>query len=50
VPKDRAKGLYNGRPKTVDDAKVKELKEAGMGAVIKELGIGLASVYQPLNS
>jgi DNA invertase Pin-like site-specific DNA recombinase len=50
IAKAKARGAYNGRPKTVDDAKVKELKEAGMGAtaIAKELGIGRATVYKSL--
>jgi DNA invertase Pin-like site-specific DNA recombinase len=44
------RGAYNGRPKTVDDAKVKELKATGMGAtaIAKELGIGRATVNKSL--
>jgi DNA invertase Pin-like site-specific DNA recombinase len=51
IAKAKAKGLYQGRPKTVDDAKVRELKESGMGAtaIAKELGIGRATVYKSLN-
>ncbi|WP_083902934.1 helix-turn-helix domain-containing protein [Octadecabacter antarcticus] len=47
-----AKGLYKGRPKTVDDAKVKGLRAAGMGAtaIAKELGIGRATVYKSLKA
>ena len=50
IAKAKAKGLYNGRPKTVDDAKVKELKASGMGAtaIAKALGIGRATVYKSL--
>ena len=52
IAKAKADGRYKGRPKTVDDAKVKELKEAGMGAtaIAKELGIGRATVYKSLNA
>lgn len=52
IAKAKAKGMYKGRPKTVDDAKVRELKEAGMGAtaIAKELGIGRATVYKSLSS
>ncbi len=52
IAKAKAKGLYKGRPKVIDDAKVKELKQAGLGptAIAKELGIGRASVYKSLNS
>jgi DNA invertase Pin-like site-specific DNA recombinase len=50
IAKAKAKGLYKGRPKTVDDDKVRELKESGMGAtaIAKELGIGRATVYKSL--
>jgi DNA invertase Pin-like site-specific DNA recombinase len=48
----QGQGEYQGRPKTVDDAKVRELKESGMGAtaIAKELGIGRATVYKSLNA
>ena len=38
------------RKPSVDVEKVKELKESGMGpsAIVKELGIGRASVYRAL--
>ncbi len=50
IAKAKARGEYKGRPKTVDDAKVKELKAAGMGAtaIAKALGIGRATVYKSL--
>lgn len=52
IAKAKAKGLYKGRPKTVDDSKVKQLKEAGMGAtaIARELGIGRATVYKSLKA
>ncbi|MCF7697975.1 recombinase family protein [Loktanella sp. M215] len=52
IAKAKAKGLYKGRPKTVDDARVKELNLAGMGAtaIAKELGIGRATVYKSLSA
>jgi len=52
IAKAKAKGLYKGRPKVVDDAKVKELRNSGMGAtaIAKELGIGRATVYKSLGS
>ncbi|MEP3924044.1 MAG: recombinase family protein [Gilvibacter sp.] len=52
IAKAKAKGLYKGRPKTVDDAKIKALSLAGMGAtaIAKELGIGRATVYKALNA
>jgi DNA invertase Pin-like site-specific DNA recombinase len=50
IAKAKAKGLYKGRPKTVDDDKVRELKATGMGAtaIAKALGIGRATVYKSL--
>jgi DNA invertase Pin-like site-specific DNA recombinase len=52
IAKAKAKGLYKGRPKAVDDAKVKELKATGMGAtaIAKALGIGRATVYKCLKN
>ena len=51
IAKAKARGAYNGRPKAVDDAKVKELKATGMGATAKDkqLGICRATVYKSLN-
>ena len=45
-------GAYKGRPKTVDDTKVLELKKAGLGAmaIARELGIGRATVYKSLQN
>jgi DNA invertase Pin-like site-specific DNA recombinase len=50
IAKAQARGEYKGRPKTVDDKKVRELKAAGMGAtdIAKALGIGRATVYKSL--
>jgi len=52
IAKAKAKGLYKGRPKVVDDTKVKELRQSGMGAttIAKHLGIGRATVYKSLRS
>lgn len=52
IAKAKAKGLYKGRPKVVDDTKVKELHQSGMGAtaIAKHLGIGRATVYKSLRS
>ena len=52
IAKAKAKGLYKGRPKTVDDAKIRELKKAGLGAtaIAKKLGIGRATVYKALKN
>jgi DNA invertase Pin-like site-specific DNA recombinase len=50
IEKAKAKGLYKGRPKTVDDAEVKRLKAEGLGAtaIAKKMGIGRATVYKCL--
>jgi len=50
IAKAKAKGFYKGRPKIVDDAKLKELSLAGIGAtaIAKELGIGRATVYKAI--
>ena len=52
IAKAKEKGLYKGRPKVVDDTKVKELSQAGMGAtaISRKLGIGRATVYKSLSS
>ena len=52
IAKAKAKGKYKGRPKVVDDQKIRELKLAGMGAtaIARELGIGRATVYKSLKS
>ncbi len=52
IAKAKAKGLYKGRPKTVDDTKVLALKKAGLGAtaIARELGIGRATVYKSLKN
>jgi DNA invertase Pin-like site-specific DNA recombinase len=44
----KAKGVYKGRPKTIDTEAVKTLLKSGVGAseVAKRLGIGRASVYR----
>jgi DNA invertase Pin-like site-specific DNA recombinase len=52
IAKAKAKGVYRGRQPSIDPAKVKELKSAGLGAtaIAKELGIGRASVYRLLEA
>ena len=46
----RLKGVYKGRPVTIDPGRVKELHGQGMGpsAIAKTMGIGRASVYRAL--
>lgn len=50
VAKAKAAGKYKGRPPSIDPAKIKELKDAGMGAaaIARKMGIGRASVYRAL--
>lgn len=46
----KAKGVYKGRPATIDGAAVAKLKAEGLGAteIAKRLGIGRASIYRVL--
>ncbi|MBB3941773.1 DNA invertase Pin-like site-specific DNA recombinase [Novosphingobium fluoreni] len=46
----KLKGLYKGRPATIDTARILELKEQGLGAtqIAKTMSIGRASVYRAL--
>jgi len=46
----KARGVYRGRPATIDPARVRELRASGLGAseIAKRLGIGRASVYRVL--
>lgn len=46
----KAKGIYKGRPPTIDAAAVKKLHAEGKGAteIARALGIGRASVYRVL--
>ena len=48
----KAKGVYKGRPASIDAAKVRELRDQGIGAsaIAKRLKIGRASVYRLLES
>jgi DNA invertase Pin-like site-specific DNA recombinase len=48
IAKAKEKGIYKGRKPSVDVAKVKALRDSGMGAsaIAKEMGIGRASVYR----
>ena len=46
----KAKGVYKGRPPSIDAAKVAALKAEGLGPteIAKRLGVGRASVYRLL--
>lgn len=46
----KSKGVYKGRPSTIDPAQVRELRDQGLGAtaIAKRLKIGRASVYRAL--
>ena len=48
----KAKGVYKGRPPSIEAAKVRALKAQGLGAteIAKRLGVGRASVYRVLNT
>lgn len=50
IERAKAKGVYQGRPATIDAGRVKELREQGKGAtaIAREMGIGRASVYRVL--
>jgi DNA invertase Pin-like site-specific DNA recombinase len=48
IAKAKAKGVYKGRPKSIDPAQIAALKRDGLGAseIARRLGIGRASVYR----
>jgi DNA invertase Pin-like site-specific DNA recombinase len=48
----KARGVYKGRPATIEPAKVAALKAQGLGAteIAKQLGVGRASVYRVLGA
>jgi len=50
IEKAKQRGVYKGRPASIDANKVRELKAAGLGgaAIAREMGIGRASVYRLL--
>jgi DNA invertase Pin-like site-specific DNA recombinase len=52
IAKAKAKGLYKGRPKSIDPDEIARLKGEGLGgsAIARKLGIGRASVYRVLGS
>ncbi|MDD5113838.1 MAG: recombinase family protein [Methylobacter sp.] len=47
----KSKGVYRGGKKTVDNDKIKELHNQGLGAtkIANQLGVSRASVYRALN-
>lgn len=51
IEKAKRRGVYKGRPVSIDGAQVKALKAAGLGAsaIAEEMGIGRASVYRLLS-
>jgi DNA invertase Pin-like site-specific DNA recombinase len=51
IEKAKEKGVYKGRPKSIDPAEVGRLHAAGLGAteIAHKLGIGRASVYRALS-
>ena len=48
IEKAKLAGKYRGRPVSIDPARVKELRQNGLGAaqIAKTMGIGRASVYR----
>lgn len=50
IEKAKAKGVYKGRPKSIEVTEVRQLHTAGLGPteIAKKLGIGRASVYRAL--
>lgn len=50
IAKAKLAGKYQGRPVTIDPARIKELRAEGLGpaAIAKTMGIGRASVYRAL--
>lgn len=52
IDKAKADGRYKGRPKSIDAARVAELRAEGIGAteIARQLGVGRASVYRVLKA
>ncbi|RDC60894.1 putative transposon Tn552 DNA-invertase bin3 [Alteripontixanthobacter maritimus] len=50
IAKAKERGVYKGRPPSIDPSRVKKLHEQGHGAsqIARELSIGRASVYRAL--
>jgi DNA invertase Pin-like site-specific DNA recombinase len=44
----KAKGVYQGRPTSIDHARIKELKAQGIGAtaIARELGCSRGAIYK----
>ena len=51
IARAKAAGVYKGRPASIDAARVRHLKQQGLGAseIAKALKIGRASVYRALD-
>ena len=52
IAKAKARGVYKGRPPSIEADKVRALKaqELGASAIARQLGIGRASVYRTLGA
>lgn len=52
IAKAKARGVYKGRPPSINARKVAELCQKGLGAsdIARDLGISRASVYRLMNS
>jgi DNA invertase Pin-like site-specific DNA recombinase len=52
IERAKLKGVYKGRPKSIDDSEVARLKGDGVGAteIARRLGIGRSTVYKALRA
>ena len=52
IAKAKAEGRTGGRPKTVDEDAIRQMKANGMGvpAIVKGTGVSRAAVYRALGS
>lgn len=52
IERAKQRGVYRGRPPSIDISRVKELRAEGQGpaAIARSLGIGRASVYRALKA